>query len=121
MKRAVFSPLLLAGLAACASEYEPQVIGGYAPTIQTDLRDCRTNAAVLVDQDRPVQSEATTGAIIGGIAGALDGSEDRAENIVAGALVGAGVGALEGLDDVDVIERAAIRSCLIERGYDVRG
>ena len=120
MKRAFSSVLLLAGLAACATEYEPQV-AGYAPNFQSDLNACRSNAAVIVQQDRPVQSEATWGAVIGGIAGALEGAEDRAENIAAGALVGAGVGALEGLDDVDVIERAAIRSCLIERGYDVRG
>ena len=107
-------------LAACSGEYEPEVVGAKSAQYPTDLAQCRAVAATIVENDKPVQTGAMVGAAIGGVVGALDEDGDTAENLAAGALVGAGVGAIEGLEEVDVIERAAIRSCMIERGYTVR-
>ena len=107
-------------LAACSGEYEPEVVGAKSAQYPQDLAQCRAVAASIVDNDKPVQSSAIVGAAIGGVAGVLDDEGDAADNLAAGALVGAGIGAIEGLEEVDVIERAAIRSCMIERGYTVR-
>jgi len=121
MKAILFAVGAGVSLAACSGQYEPQVVGTKSPQYPTDLADCRAVAAKIVGQDQPVQSEALIGAAFGGVIGALEDDDNRAENAAVGALVGAGTGALEGIQDVETIERAAIRSCLIERGYSVQG
>lgn len=120
MKAIIFAVSAGFCLSACSGQYEPEVAGAKPASYQTDLAECRSVAASIVGNDQPVQTEAMIGAALGGVLGALDDDGSRAENAAAGALVGAGVGAIEGLEEVDVIERAAIRSCLIERGYTVR-
>lgn len=107
-------------LSACSGQYEPEVVGAKQASYQTDLAQCRSVAASIVGNDQPVRTEAISGAAIGGVLGILDDDGNRVGNAATGALIGAGVGALDGLEEVDVIERAAIRSCLIERGYTVR-
>ncbi|MEJ8562949.1 hypothetical protein QTO30_18170 [Yoonia sp. GPGPB17] len=83
----VISQFVLIGvglsLAACSNQYEPQIVGQTSPRYQTDLSECRAVAASLVEQDRPVQTEAITGAAIGGIVGALEDDDDRLENAAA--------------------------------------
>ena len=120
MKEIVFAVGASVCLSACSGQYEPEVVGAKSASYQSDLSECRLVAASIVGNDQPVQTGAMIGAALGGVLGALDDDGNPAENAAAGALVGAGAGAIEGLEEVDVIERAAIRSCLIERGYTVR-
>lgn len=114
----ICSAVLLAA-SACAP-FEPEVLGGKTPQYQSDLAGCRAQAERVREQEQPVRSGAIVGAVVGGLVGAFDDSGNRAENAVGGALIGAGAGAIEGAEDLDVIERAAVRSCLIERGYTLQ-
>lgn len=121
MRFALFAVVAGVGLSACSDQYEPEVVGTKSPQYQQDLADCRAVSARIVGQDQPVQTEAMVGAAFGGLFGALEEDGNLVENAATGALVGAGFGALEGMEDQDTIERAAVRSCLIERGYNVQG
>lgn len=119
--RRLIAMLAVLALTACAT-VDP---GPYRPIVDTkgvdlakyegDLAEC----SALADQAHPVKQAAggaLAGAVVGGALGALIGGRGGA---ALGAKVGAGEGLIGGAAGGVIMQHAAVKMCLIGRGYRV--
>lgn len=129
MKRSMtftLTTVLLAGLAACASQrgWTPVVDmqnDRHAATLSNDLAVCKQLADQAADQAGTMGERAGIGALGGAAGGALLGAITGAPGTGAaiGAVTGTGVGLGSGAIDSDAAFRRAYINCMKQRGHPV--